>query len=430
MPALSPTMTEGNLAKWTVKEGDKIKSGQVIAEIETDKATMEVEAVDEGTIGKILVAAGTEGVKVNELIALLLEDGEDKAALDSYKPKAAAAAPAKAEAAPAAAAAPAAPAAAAPSAAPSIAPSLSPAAPSAPARPLSSGGRVFASPLAKRVAALEGVDLRDVEGTGPHGRIVKDDVLKAKSSGGAARGRVRRNPVEFTKIPNSNMRKVIARRLTESKQQVPHFYLTVEVELDKLLDVRKDINADAEAQAGKEKKPAYKVSVNDFVIKAVALAMKKVPSANASWYDDAIVQYNNVDISVAVAIEGGLITPIVKNADQKPVTTISNEMKDLAARAKQGKLLPEEFQGGGFSISNLGMFGVKNFAAIVNPPQGCILAVGAGEERVVVRGGQMVVRNVMDVTLSVDHRVVDGAVGAEFLQAFKGFIERPSLMLL
>ena len=434
MPALSPTMTEGNLAKWTVKEGDKIKSGQVICEIETDKATMEVEAVDEGVMGKIMVANGTEGVKVNQLIALLLEDGEDKAVLADYKPKAAVSAPQadggrmtddkKEAAAPAA-----------PASAPSVAPSAPSLAPSLPAsssviRPPSSGDRVFASPLAKRIAASEGVDLRDVEGTGPHGRVVKDDVLKAKSSGGSARGRVRRNPVEFTKIPNSNMRKVIARRLTESKQQVPHFYLTVEVELDKLLDVRKDLNFEAESAAGKEQKPAYKLSVNDFIIKAVALAMKKVPSANASWYDDAIVQYNNVDISVAVAIDGGLITPIVKNADQKSVPTISGEMKDLAARAKTGSLKPEEFQGGGFSISNLGMFGVKNFAAIVNPPQGCILAVGAGEERAVVRGGQMVIRSVMDVTLSVDHRVVDGAVGATFLQAFKGYIERPSLMLV
>jgi pyruvate dehydrogenase E2 component (dihydrolipoamide acetyltransferase) len=432
MPALSPTMTEGNLAKWTVKEGDKIKSGQVIAEIETDKATMEVEAVDEGTIGKILVADGTEGVKVNQLIALLLEEGEDKKVLESYKPKAAAAAPAAAEAAPAASApAAAAPAAAPAAAAPSIAPSLSPAAPAAASAPMrSAGDRVFASPLAKRIAAEEGVDLRDVEGTGPHGRVVKDDVLKAKSSGATGRGRVRRNPVEFTKISNTNMRKVIARRLTESKQQVPHFYLSVECELDKLLDVRKDVNFEAEAAAGKEKKPEYKLSVNDFIIKAVALAMKKVPSANASWYDDAIVQYNNVDISVAVAIDGGLITPIVKNADQKSIPAISNEMKDLAARAKAGQLKPEEFQGGGFSISNLGMFGVKNFAAIVNPPQGCILAVGAGEERAVVRGGQMVIRNMMDVTLSVDHRVVDGAVGAQFLQAFKSYIEKPALLLL
>ncbi|MDX1975609.1 MAG: pyruvate dehydrogenase complex dihydrolipoamide acetyltransferase [Rickettsiales bacterium] len=432
MPALSPTMTEGNLAKWTVKEGDKIKSGQVIAEIETDKATMEVEAVDEGTIGKIVVAAGTEGVKVNQLIALLLEEGEDKKVLETYKPKAAAAP--KAEEKPAASAPTAAPAAApAPTAAPSIAPSLSPnAAPAAAAIPMRGAGeRVFASPLAKRVAASEGVDIGGVAGTGPHGRVVKDDVLKAKASGNLGRsGRVMRNPVEFTKIPNNNMRKVIARRLTESKQQVPHFYLTVECELNRLLDVRKEINTEAELAAGKEKKPAYKLSVNDLVIKAVALAMKKVPASNASWYDDAIVQYNNVDISVAVAIDGGLITPIVKNADQKSVITISNEMKDLAARARTGKLAPEEFQGGGFSISNLGMFGVSHFAAIVNPPQGCILAVGAGEDKAVVREGQMVIRNVMNVTLSVDHRVVDGAVGAEFLQAFKNYIERPSLLLI
>jgi pyruvate dehydrogenase E2 component (dihydrolipoamide acetyltransferase) len=422
-------MTEGNLAKWTVKEGDKIKSGQVIAEIETDKATMEVEAVDEGTIGKIMVAGGTEGVKVNQLIALLLEEGEDKKVLETYKPKAAASAPAAAPAAAAPAAVSSAP---APSAAPSIAPSQSPSAPAAMPAPMRQAGeRVFASPLAKRIATLEGVDIGAVQGTGPHGRVVKDDVLKAKSSGNLGRsGRVMRNPVEFTKIPNSNMRKVIARRLTESKQQVPHFYLTVECELNKLLDIRKDINFEAEAVAGKDKKPTYKTSVNDFMIKAVALAMKKVPASNASWYDDAIVQYNNVDISVAVAIEGGLITPIVKNADQKSVVTISGEMKDLAARARTGKLAPEEFQGGGFSISNLGMFGVKNFSAIVNPPQGCILAIGAGEDRVVVRHGHMVVKNMVDVTLSVDHRVVDGAVGAEFLQAFKRYIESPALLLL
>ena len=295
----------------------------------------------------------------------------------------------------------------------------------------SAGERVFASPLAKRIAALEGVDIGGVQGTGPHGRVVKDDVLKAKSSGNLGRsGRVMRNTVEFTKIPNSNMRKVIARRLTESKQQVPHFYLTVECELNRLLDIRKEINFEAEAIAGKDKKPAYKTSVNDFIIKAVAMGLRKVPAANASWYDDAIVQYNNVDISVAVAIEGGLITPIVKNAEQKTVIAISSEMKDLAARARLGKLAPEEFQGGGFSISNLGMYGVKNFSAIVNPPQGCILAVGAGEDRVVVRHGQMVVKNIVDVTLSVDHRVVDGAIGAEFLQAFKHYIESPALLLL
>ncbi len=412
MPALSPTMTEGNLAKWTVKVGDKIKSGQVIAEIETDKATMEVEAVDEGVVGKIMVADGTEGVKVNQLIALLLEDGEDKKILDSYKPKTAAPQgggvvslekkdDAKVTSSP------------------------------APQIMASGGDRVKASPLAKRVAANEGIDLRMVAGTGPHGRVVKDDVVKAVAMGGTCgKGRVLRNPTEFTKIPNNNMRKVIARRLTESKQTVPHFYLTVDCELDKLLEIRKEINFDAEATAGKDKKPAYKLSVNDFIIKATGLALKKVPTANASWSDEAIMQYNNVDISVAVAIDGGLITPIVKNADQKSVVTISGEMKDLAARAKTGKLAPEEFQGGGFSISNLGMFGVKQFAAIVNPPQGCILAVGAGEERAVVRHGKVEIRNIVDLTLSVDHRVVDGAVGAQFLQALKHYIESPSLMLL
>lgn len=421
MPALSPTMTEGNLATWMVKEGDEIKSGQVIAEIETDKATMEVEAVDEGIMGKILVAAGTEGVAVNEPIALLLEEDEDKSALDSYKPKAAAKKPeekkpeAKEEA----------PAAAAP--APAAAPTPAPAAAPAPMR--AAGERVKASPLAKRIAALEGVDLNMVQGTGPHGRIVKEDVLNAQKMG-STRGRVMRNATEHTAIPNANMRKVIARRLTESKQQVPHFYLTVDVELNRLMDVRQEINAEAAAVAGKDAKPAYKVSVNDFIIKAVGMAMKKVPAANASWTDAAILQYNNVDISVAVAIEGGLITPIVKNADQKDVITISNEMKDLAARARQNKLAPEEFQGGGFSISNLGMFGVKTFSAIVNPPQGCILAVGAGEDRMVVRDGQPVVRNMVDLTLSVDHRVVDGAVGAEFLKALKHYLQSPALLLL
>ena len=416
MPALSPTMTEGNLAKWTVKEGDKIKSGQVIAEIETDKATMEVEAVDEGVMGKIIVPAGTEAVKVNQLIALLLEEGEDKAALEGYKAKdsgfriqdSGKKEENKSEPAQTIITAP----------------------ESRILNPESSSGRIFASPLAKRIAASEGVPLDYIQGSGPHGRIVKEDVLKAAAGGGAGRGRVMRHPQEFTKIPNGNMRKVIARRLTESKQTVPHFYLTVECELDKLLDIRKDLNFEAEALAGKEKKPAYKLSVNDFIIKAVSLALKKVPAANASWSDEAILQYNNVDISVAVAIEGGLITPIVKNADQKAVIAISNEMKDLAARARQNKLAPEEFQGGGFSISNLGMYGIKQFAAIVNPPQGCILAVGAGEERVVVRHGKMEVRNMMDVTLSVDHRVVDGAVGAEFLQAFKHYIEHPGLLLL
>ncbi len=415
MPALSPTMTEGNLAKWNIKEGDKVKSGQVIAEIETDKATMEVEAVDEGIVGKLAVPAGTQGVKVNQLIALLLEEGEDKKALEGYKPKAGGLGigdsglgnkEEKKE-----------------SAAQSSAANLQSPIPN----PQS---RVFASPLAKRIAANEGVSLSGVSGTGPHGRIVKDDVLKAKNSGGGARGAVMRNPNEFSKIPNNNIRKVIARRLIESKQNVPHFYLTIECELNKLLDVRKDINFEAEAAAGKDKKPVYKVSVNDFIIKASALALRKVPAANASWSDEAILQYNNVDISVAVAIDGGLITPIVKNADQKTVVQVSNEMKDLAARARANKLAPEEFQGGSFSISNLGMYGVKHFAAIINPPQGCILAVGAGVDRVVVRHGKMEIRNMMEVTLSVDHRVVDGAVGAEFLQAFRHYVESPALLLL
>lgn len=433
MPALSPTMTEGNLAKWVKKEGDKIKSGTVIAEIETDKATMEVEAVDEGVIGKILVPEGTQGVKVNQLIALLLEEGEDKKVLETYKPKAAAAAPA-AVPAPAASAPAAAPAAApAPAASMGSAPVYAPPAPftggAAPAP--RSGGKAFASPLAKRVAAEAGIDVGLIQGTGPHGRVVRADVEEAKrTGGGVARGAVRRNPVEYVSIPNNNMRKVIARRLTESKQFVPHFYLTVSIELDKLLEVRKELNGEAEMLAGKEGKPAYKLSVNDMVIKASALALKRIPAANAMWTEDAILRFNNVDVSVAVATDGGLITPIIRNADQKTMMQISGEMKDLAARARAGKLKPEEFQGGGFSISNLGMYGVKHFSAIVNPPQGCILAVGAGEERVVVKKGAMVVANVMDVTLSVDHRVVDGALGAEYLQSLKRYIESPSLLLL
>ncbi len=438
MPALSPTMTEGNLAKWNVKEGDKIKSGQVIAEIETDKATMEVEAVDEGVIGKIMIPAGTEAVKVNQLIALLLEEGEDKAVLEGYKPRhpvggaAAAQDLAKATQDPAPALR---------ASQDDVKVGVSQVVSAAPMAATGTGGRVFASPLAKRIAANEGVQLQLVQGSGPHGRVVKEDVLKFVQSGGAAKGRVVRSAVEFTKQPNNNMRKVIARRLTESKQQVPHFYLTVECELDALMDVRKQINFDAESRAAsrssseavahiKDKKPEYKLSVNDFIIKASALALKKVPAANASWTDEAILLYNNVDISVAVAIDGGLITPMVKNADQKTVVTISSEMKDLAARARQNKLAPEEFQGGGFSISNLGMYGIKHFAAIVNPPQGCILAVGAGEDRVVVKHGKMEVKNLMTVTLSVDHRVVDGAVGAEFLQAFKHYIESPALLLI
>lgn len=428
MPALSPTMTEGNLAKWTKKEGDKIKAGEVIAEIETDKATMEVEAVDEGTLGKIVIPAGTEGVKVNAVIALLLADGEDKKALASWKPKE----EPKKEAAPAAAAAPAG--GATPAAAPAAAPSVAPVASKAPAAPVAAaagvatapGGRVKASPLAKKVAAAKGIDISSVHGTGPGGRILRADV--ENYTGGGSTGVVRRNAVEFVQVPNNSMRKVIARRLLESKQQVPHFYLTVEVEMDALLQARATLNGAAEAKAPKGAQPAYKLSVNDLVIKATALALRDKPNCNVSWYDDAIIQYNNVDVSVAVATDGGLITPIIRNADQKSLPQISAEMKDLAGRARANKLKPEEFQGGGFSISNLGMYGVKTFQAIINPPQACILAVGASETKLAMKHGAVTSINVMNLTLSVDHRAVDGALGAEFLQVMKRYIEHPILM--
>lgn len=425
MPALSPTMTEGTLAKWLKKEGDMISSGDVIAEIETDKATMEVEAVDEGKLGKIVIAAGTENVPVNQLIALILEEGEDAAALASAGAKAAPAASAPASAAK-------------PEAAPAAAATTAPAT-NGHAAPAASGERVFASPLAKRIAGQEGINITGIQGTGPHGRVIKADVEEAlvKGVGKVGGSQVAataisfgRNPTEFTELPNSGMRKTIAKRLLESKITVPHFYLTIDCELDALLEARKRLNTAAEAAAGKDGKPAYKLSVNDIIVKAVAMGLKEVPAANASWTDAAIRQFNNVDISVAVAMEGGLITPIVKNADQKPLSVIANELKDLIARARAGKLQPEEYQGGGFSISNLGMFGIKHFNAIINPPQGCILAVGAGEERVVVKGGQFKAVNAMTVTLSCDHRVVDGAVGAQFLAAFKRYIEDPVMMLV
>jgi len=430
MPALSPTMTEGNLAKWVKKEGDKIKAGDVIAEIETDKATMEVEAVDEGVLGRIVVPAGTEAVKVNAVIALIQGDGEDKKALDAWKPKeqpkAAPVISGQSSVASEAAAA-----------APVAATGIAPIASKAPAAPLASpttghrpltAGRVKASPLAKRIAAQKHIDLSSVMGSGPGGRILRADVENYTGGGGG--GAVRRNAVEFVQVPNNSMRKVIARRLLESKQQVPHFYLTVEVELDTLMEARAQLNGHAAAKAGKDAPPAYKLSVNDLVIKAVALAMRDKPNCNVSWYDDAIIQYNNVDVSVAVATDGGLITPIVRNADQKSLPQISNEMKDLAKRARENKLKPEEFQGGGFSISNLGMYGVKTFQAIINPPQACILAVGAGESKLVMRGGVVKEIQVMNATLSVDHRAVDGALGAEFLQLFKRYMEQPVLMFV
>ena len=413
MPALSPTMTEGKLAKWLKKTGDKIKSGDVIAEIETDKATMEIEAVDEGVLGDILVPEGTEKVSVNQPIAVLLQDGETAAA----KPTAKAAAPA------AAAPAPSAPVAAPKAAAPVAAP-----APKAAAAP--SGTRVFASPLARRVAANAGIDLSTVVGSGPQGRIVRADVDQAVAGGGARKAPAARPgaaaPTDFsqpfTAQPNSGMRKVIAKRLSESKQTVPHFYLAVDCEIDALLKLRKEINE----RAG----DAYKLSVNDFVIKASAAALRKMPQVNASWTEDAIHLYNRVDVSIAVATPEGLITPIIRDADIKSMGVISNEMKDLATRAKSKKLKLEEFQGGGFSISNLGMFGIKEFYAIVNPPQAAILAVGKGEQRPVVKNGQLAVANVMTLTLSCDHRVVDGAVGAEFMQTLQQFIEDPLRLLI
>jgi pyruvate dehydrogenase E2 component (dihydrolipoamide acetyltransferase) len=421
MPALSPTMTEGTLSKWTVKEGDKIKPGKVIAEIETDKATMEVEAVDEGTIGKLLVAAGTENVAVNKVIALVLEDGEDKKALDSWKPKEEPKA-AKAEVAAVAASSAAAPAAggAIMVAAPI---SKSPELPEGVPAPIT---EVKASPLARKLAEENGVSLAKVRGSGPHGRIVREDVEDFLKFGGTS-GFVKRATVPFSKNINNGMRKTIAKRLTEAKQTMPHFYLSVECEIDKLMDVREQLNNAAPLDA--TKKPLYKISVNDLVIKASALALRDKPEANASWYDDAIVNYTNVDLSIAVSTEGGLITPIVRNADQKTLAQISAEMKTLAAKARAGKLQPEEYQGGGFSISNLGMYGVKTFSAIINPPQACILAVGAGEKKLVLRDGGVKEVSVMTVTLSVDHRAVDGALGAEWLQKFKYYIENPALLV-
>ncbi len=414
MPALSPTMKEGNLAKWLKKEGDKIKSGDVIAEIETDKATMEVEAVDEGTLGKILVQDGTENVAVNACLALILEDGEDKKALENYQSKSVvSAAPAKAE-----------PKKEEKSASSNVPATVSSVATSS----FQDSSNIKASPLAKRIAKENNVNLASLSGTGPRGRIIKDDVLEFVNSGGAKSGIVRRSSQEFRAVKNGNIRKVIAKRLLESKQTVPHFYLSCEFKIDKLLEVRAAINEAADHDASGN--AAYKVSVNDMIIKAVAMALNKVPEANSSWTDDAILIYNNVDISVAVAIDGGLITPIIKNADQKTIPAISVEVKQLVKKAREGKLQPEEFQGGSFSISNLGMFGIDNFAAIVNPPQSCILAVARAVEKPVVEHGQIKVANMMNVTLSSDHRSVDGAVGAEFLKALRRYIEHPISMLV
>ena len=422
MPALSPTMSEGGLARWLKKEGDTVKSGDVLAEIETDKATMEFEAVDEGVLGKILVQGGTSGVAVNTPIALLLEEGEDASALKDYSAQA----PKKEEAVT------------------GTAPQETKTGPkeSAPVKaaeekaPAAKEGRVFATPLARRLAKNADLDIASVKGTGPRGRIVKADVLKAVEAGknapaastpasAAPKAAAPAAPPAFgpafTEIPNSGMRKTIARRLSESKQTVPHFYLTVECEIDELLKTRKELNT---------RLSDGKLSVNDFIIRAAALALRKVPEANASWTDAAIRRYDEIDVSVAVATDGGLITPIIKNADRKGLAEISHDMKELAGKARDGKLKPEEYQGGGFTISNLGMYGVHEFAAIINPPQSAIMAIGSGEQRPVVKSGALAIATMMNCTLSADHRVVDGAIGAQFMAAFKALIEDPLSMLL
>jgi pyruvate dehydrogenase E2 component (dihydrolipoamide acetyltransferase) len=423
MPALSPTMEEGTLAKWLVKEGDEVKSGQIIAEIETDKATMEFEAVDEGKIGKLLVAEGTTGVKVNAPIALLLEDGDAADAQPAGKaPAAAAAAPAAKAEAPAAAAAP------------------------APAAGKSGGARVFASPLARRIAAEKGLDLTSIKGSGPHGRIVRTDVEGAKAqapvaavaaapvaAAAAAAPAMAMGPSTevvlktyadrpFTEVSLNGMRKTIAARLTEAKQSVPHFYLRRDIELDALMAFRAELNAKLSSRG-------VKLSVNDFIIKACALALQQVPEANAVWAGDRVLQFKHSDVAVAVAIEGGLFTPVLRDSEAKSLSALSAEMKDLAKRARDRKLAPHEYQGGSFAISNLGMFGIDNFDAIINPPHAAILAVGAGVAKAIVKDGAVVVGTVMSVTLSVDHRVIDGAMGAQLLTAIKDNLENPLAML-
>jgi len=438
MPALSPTMTEGKIVQWLKKEGEVVRSGDLLAEIETDKATMEVEATDEGILGKILAKAGDDAIAVNTPIAVIVADGEDKSALDAAVKAARAEAKAAAKQVSAPEAAAPAPGSAAPTPAPTAqapAPAPAPRAPTpAPAR--APGARVVASPLARRMAKAEGIDLARVTGSGPHGRIVKADIDAAMASGGALggggifAGLGQSFPAAAARAePHSTMRRVIARRLTESKQNVPHYYVTVDCGIDALVDLRREINASDEA---------LRISLNDFIIRAVALALQEVPAANASWSDEAMILYGAADVSVAVATDGGLITPIVRSAEKKGIAAISAEVKELAARARDSKLAPEEYQGGTFTISNMGMMGVREFAAVINPPQACILAIGAGEERVVVRkradgngrDGEICTAMLMTCTLSCDHRAVDGAVGARFLAAFKGLVEHPVRLIL
>ena len=439
MPALSPTMTEGNLANWLKNEGDAVKSGDVIAEIETDKATMEVEAVDEGTLGKILVPGGTEGVKVNEPIALLLEEGEDKSAARGRGARHRPARPQRPGQGGSRAEAEAAGSAGSPPSGGAARESPTGSQPAA-----GDGERIAASPLARRMAAQAGLDLGGHQRQRParpdrQGRHRGGAQAPAPAAERAARGRSqrrlrrrrrrrasRRGPLPgaaYDEIPLNNMRKVIARRLTEAKQTIPHFYLTLDCELDALLALRAQLNG---ARRCRLQALGQRLRHQG----GGAGACARCPGVNASWGGDKIYQYKDIDVSVAVAIDGGLITPIVRKADQKGLATISNEMKDLAKRAKDGKLKPEEFQGGGFSISNLGMFGIKDFLAVINPPQACILAVGAGEKRPVVKGDEIKIATVMSVSLSTDHRVVDGALGAQFLQEFKKLVEDPLALLL
>ena len=443
MPALSPTMEKGNLAKWLKKEGDKVKSGDVIAEIETDKATMEVEAVDEGTIAKILVPEGTQDVPVNDVIAVMAGDGEDvkAAGAGSAKP---ASKPADAPPKPAAASAPPAEAPAAKPAPPAAAPALQAASPA----PHTNGqGRIFSSPLARRLARESGIELARINGSGPHGRVIARDVEEAKSGKGLkAPGAAPSaapviapsmsdkqilalfEPGSYEIVPHDGMRRTIAQRLTQSIQTIPHFYLTIDCDIGKLLAARAEINE--VAPTDKEKKPLYKLSVNDFVIKAMAIALQRIPNCNVSWTEAGMLKHKHSDIGVAVAMPGGLITPIIRKAETKSLSAISTEMKDFAARARARKLKPEEYLGGTTAVSNLGMYGINHFTAVINPPHATILAVGASEERPVVRGGKIEIAHMMSVTLSCDHRAVDGALGAELIGSFKMLIENPVMMMV
>jgi pyruvate dehydrogenase E2 component (dihydrolipoamide acetyltransferase) len=443
MPALSPTMEKGNLAKWLKKEGDKVKSGDVIAEIETDKATMEVEAVDEGTIAKILVPEGTQDVPVNDVIAVLAGDGEDVKAAGAgaatAPPKAAPTAEAPA-AKPATAPAPAAK--AAPTAAAVAAPQ-----PVASASQANGHARIFSSPLARRLAKEAGIELGRINGSGPHGRVIARDVEEAKSGKGLKAPAAAPSPGpaiapsmsdkqvlalfepgSYEVIPHDGMRRTIAQRLTASIQTVPHFYLTIDCDIGKLLAAREEINT--AAPKDKEKKPLYKLSVNDFVIKALAVALQRIPNCNVSWTDGGMLKHKHSDVGVAVAMPGGLITPIIRKAETKSLSTISGEMKDFAVRARARKLKPEEYQGGTTAVSNLGMYGINHFTAVINPPHATILAVGTSEERAVVRNGKIEVAHMMSVTLSCDHRAIDGALGAELIGAFKMLIENPVMMMV